>query len=71
MVGADAQVFVHVEGDDARPVDLLLGDQARQNSFWLGAAAKTMFARPAAFCLATISRATWRAAARPARARVS
>ena len=67
MVGVDSQVFIHVERDDPRPVDLLVGDQAGQNSFWLGAAAKTTLARPAALLRAAIASATSRAAARPAR----
>ncbi len=30
MIGADSQIFVHVKGDDAGPVDLLVGHEAGQ-----------------------------------------
>ena len=65
MIGVDPQVFVHVEGDDARPVDVLVGDQAGQKLVLAGRGGEddvgTCQARAGASAIAS---ATARAAAR-------
>ena len=71
MVGVDAHVFVHVERNDACPVDRLVGNQARHELVLAGRSGEDDPRLPAACWRAAIDAATACAAIRPANARLS
>ena len=71
VVGVDSQVFIHVERDDPRPVDLVVGDQAGQKLVLAGRRREDDVRCPETRSRSAMVSATPCAAARPARARLS